>query len=235
MAAALRDQLLTTTGQASALSTLAGVPPRLRHAVFALIALLAIGNAVGTALSPYLVVKYPLLLVVISPEGRHVVLATSGVDPVLLVAVGTLRRLLGIIGGFGLGSMYGEAAVRWAERRAPRFARIVLFLERAFARFGLYLLFLVPLPSIGVLAGAARTRFALVVLVGALGQSVWMTTTVFFGEAISAWTQPILEFFSRHLIESTVVAATLVALQQLVAYQRRKRGPPPEVTPDGPT
>ncbi len=224
---------MTTNAQASALSTLAGVPPRLRHAVFALIALLAIGNAVGTALSPYLVVKYPLLLVVISPEGRHVVLATSGVGPELLVAVGTLRRLLGIIGGFGLGLMYGEAAVRWAEQRAPRFARIILFVERAFGRFGLYLLFFIPLPSIGVLAGAARTRFPLVVLVGALGQAVWMTLTVFFGEAISAWTQPVLTFFSRYLIESTIVAAALVGLQQLVAYQRRKRARPPEATPDG--
>lgn len=224
---------MTSPAQASALTTLAGVSPRLRHGVFALIALLAIGNAVGTALSPYLVVRHPLFLVAISPEGRHVVLATAGVAPVLLVVVGTLRRLLGIVAGYGLGSMYGEAAVRWAEQRVPRFARIIRFLERAFARFGMVMVFVVPLPSIGVLAGASRARFRWVVLAGALGQATWMTLTVLFGEAIANWTQPVLAFFSRHLVESTIVAAALVGLQQLVAYQKRRRARPPEAPADG--
>lgn len=206
----------------SAITPLAGVPPRLRHAVFALIALVALSNAIGTALSPYLVVEHPLLLVAISPEGRHVVLATPSVAPVLLVAVGTLRRLLGIVAGFGLGFLYGEAAVRWAEQRAPRFSRFILFLERMFERFGLYLLFVVPLPSIGVLAGAARTRLPWVVLAGAAGQVVWMTLTVQFGEAVSGWTRPVLAFLSRHVVEATIVAVVLVGLQQLVAYQKRK-------------
>ncbi|MBK8998779.1 MAG: hypothetical protein IPM35_23905 [Myxococcales bacterium] len=219
---------MTATAAPSAITPLAGVPPRARHAVFALIAFVALSNAVGTALSPYLVVEHPLWLVAISPEGRHVVLAAPSVPAALLVVVGTLRRLLGIVAGFGLGLLYGEAAVRWAEQRAPRFSRFILFLERMFARFGVYLLFLVPLPSIGVLAGAARTRWPWVLVAGAAGQLVWMTLTVFFGEAVSGWTRPILAFLSRHLVESTIVAATLVGLQQLVAYQKRKSARAPE-------
>lgn len=217
-----------TPAKESAITPLAGVPPRLRHGVFALMAFVILSNTIGTALSPYLVVEHPLLLVGISPEGRHVVLAAPSVSAPVLVAVGTLRRLLGIIGGFGLGYLYGEAAVRWAEQRVPRLARIIRFLERQFERFGLFLLFVVPLPSIGVLAGAARTPFPWVVVAGALGQVVWMTLTVFFGDAVSAWTRPVLAFLSRHIIESTIVAVSLVALQQLVAYQRRKSARVPE-------
>lgn len=219
---------MTAPAQVSAITPLAGVPPRARHAVFALIAFVALSNAIGTALSPYLVVEHPLLLVAISPEGRHVVLAAPSVPAALLVVVGALRRLLGIVAGFGLGMLYGEAAVRWAEQRAPRFSRFILFLERMFERFGLYLLFVVPLPSIAVLAGAARTRWLWVVLAGGAGQLVWMALTVQFGEAVAGWTRPILAFLSRHVVESTLVAAALVGLQQLVAYQKRKSSRAPK-------
>lgn len=63
---------------------------------------------------------------------------------------------------------------------------------------------------------------------GAAGQLLWMTLTVYFGEAVSGWTRPILAFLSRHLVESTIVAAALVGLQQLVAYQKRKSARVPE-------
>ena len=41
------------------------VPPRLRAAILALLALVTVASLVGTALSPYLLVKSPLLLVAI--------------------------------------------------------------------------------------------------------------------------------------------------------------------------
>lgn len=205
------------------MAPLAGVPPRARHALFGLVAVLVLANTLGTALSPYLVVEHPLFLVAISPEGRHVVLAASSVPAIPLVVVGTLRRALGLIGGFGLGLLYGEAAVRWAEERVPIMGRLIRFVERMFARFGLLLLAIVPLPGIALLAGASRTPFVGVMIAGLLGQTAWMTLTVKFGAAISNWTRPVLDFLSAHLVESTLVCAALVGLQQAFAYQRRKR------------
>lgn len=213
---------MTAPAEASAIAPLAGVPPRLRHAVFALAGFVVISSTVGAALSPYLLVQHPLLLVAIAPDGRHVVLAAPSSPAAALIVIGTARRMLAIVAGFGVGFLYGEAAVRWIEGRVPRLARLVRFLERMFERFGLVLLFVAPLPSIGLLAGAARTRLAGVLVAGILGQLTWMTLTVYFGDAISAWTKPLLAFLSRHLIETTIVAVALVGLQQLRAYQKRK-------------
>jgi len=209
----------------SALTRLAGVPPRVRHALFGLIAVLTAANVIGTALSPYLVLEHPLLLIALSPDGRHVVLVAGAVPTTWLVVLGTARRFLALVAGFGLGALYGDAAVTWAEQRVPRLTRVIRFIERLFERFGLFLFALAPLPGIAVLAGAARTRFVLFALAGVLGQAAWIRLTVEFGEAVSAWTQPILAFVSRHVVATTVVVAALVALQQWVAHSKRSARP----------
>ncbi|MBX3131707.1 MAG: hypothetical protein KF718_33630 [Polyangiaceae bacterium] len=212
--------------QAAALPAAEAVPPRLRHALFALLGVVGVTTIAGTAFSPYLLVKAPLLLVALAPEGRHIILAVSTTDPVLLVAVATLRRLLGLIAAYGLGLTYGPAAVSWVERRFPRFGKLVRIAERLFARVGAPLLLFIPLQSIALLAGAARTRFFTFLGFVSVGQFCMVLITYLFGDAITKWTEPILVFLSEHVVETTIACATLVALQQGVAYYRKRRGAP---------
>lgn len=193
---------------------------------------LALASIVGTALSPYLLVKQPWLLVLLAPEGRHIALAASSLPAVPLIALGSFRRLLGLAASYGLGALYGEAAVRWAEQRYPKLASVIRFVERLFARIGAPLLLVAPLISLAVLAGAAGARFVGFLLCAAVGQTFWVAVTFYFGDAISAWTAPLIAAISEYVVECTLVCVGLVVAQQVLA--RMKRGTQPAAVPHAP-
>ena len=190
------------------------VSPRLRNAILGLLALVTIASLAGTALSPYLLVKSPLLLVAISPAAHHVALAAATVDPVPLVTVSTLRRTLTSLAAFGLGALYGPAAVSFIEQRYPRLARLVALLERLFARFGVLLLIAAPVPTVAVLAGAARSRLVHFLPAVVVGLTLWTSLTYTVGDALSRWTDLLTAFLTEHLLESTAVCVVLVVLRQ---------------------
>ncbi len=183
-------------------------------AILTLLVLVTAANVVGTALSPYLLVKSPLLLVAMSAAAHHVALAAATVDPLPLITVATLRRTLTSVAAFGLGALYGPAAVAWLEQRYPRLARLVRLLERLFARWGVLLIVVAPVPTLSVLAGAARTR--LVPFMGALvaGLALWTSVTYSVGDALSLWTDLLTAYLREHLVESTLVCVALIVLQQ---------------------
>jgi len=183
-------------------------------AILALLALVTVASLVGTALSPYLLVKSPLLLVAISPAAHHVALAAATLDPVPLITVATLRRTLTALAAFGLGALYGPAAVKWIEQRYPRLAKLVRWLERLFARWGVLLLTIAPVPTVAVLAGAARSRFVLFLPAVVAGLALWTAVTYTLGDLFSRWTELLTAFLDVYLLESTLVCIALVTLQQ---------------------
>jgi membrane protein DedA with SNARE-associated domain len=193
-----------------------------------LVLVVTVTSLVGTALSPYLLVKSPLLLVALSPAAHHVALAAATVDPLSLIAVATLRRVLTGLSAYGLGYLYGQAALDWIEQRHPRLARMVRFVERLFARFGVALLVVAPAPTVSVLAGAARSRLSIFLLALTLGHALWNAITQFLGDAFARTTDLLTDFLGEHLLESTLVCvAVVVAQQALTRLVRRKPQPAP--------
>ena len=184
-----------------------------------------VANLLGTALGPYLLVKSPLLLVALSPAAHHVAMAAATVEPVPLIVVATLRRVLTGLGAYGLGYLYGHVAVAWLEQRHPRLARLVRFVERLFARFGVAVLVVAPVPTIAVLAGAARSHLGLFLLALTVGHALWNTVTQYLGDAFARRTALLTAFLDEHLLESTLVCIGVIALQQGVMRLRRKRAP----------
>jgi uncharacterized membrane protein YdjX (TVP38/TMEM64 family) len=172
---------------------------------------------VGAALSPYLLVKNPLLLVVISPAAHHVALAAATVEPVTLIAVSTLRRLLLGICAYGLGYIYGRVSFEWLAQRYPRLGRWLSFVERLFARRGVALLAVAPAQTLVLLAGAARSPLLPFMLALTLGNVIWTTLTYYLGDAIALWTDQLIAFLADHLVESTALCVAAVVLQQAVA------------------
>jgi membrane protein DedA with SNARE-associated domain len=191
--------------------------------VFALLAALTVASLVGTALTPYLLVKSPLLLVAISAAAHHVALAAATVDPVPLVAVATLRRVLTGLGAYGLGYLYGPAALVWLEQRYPRLAKLVTWVERLFGRIGVLLLVVAPAPSVALLAGAARSRLPAFLVALTVGHLLWTSATFYVGDAFARWTDQLTASVGENLLESTLVCVLLVALQQAIALLRRRR------------
>jgi membrane protein DedA with SNARE-associated domain len=189
-----------------------------------------LASLVGTALAPYLLVKGPLLLVALSPAAHHVALAAAAVEPLPLIVVATLRRALTGLAAYGLGYLYGRAAIQWLAQRHPRLARLVDLVERLFARFGVALLIVAPVPSIAVLAGAARRRLSVFLLALLLGLASWTTLTQYLGDTFARSTDLLTAFLGEHLLESTLVCVGFVVLQQAIArFLRRAR---PRAVPD---
>jgi len=202
-----------------------GIPARLVRASWSLLAVLTVASLVGTAMSPLLLVKAPLLLVALSPDSRHVALVAGRVDPVLLMSVTVLRRSLYSIGVYGLGAAYGDLAVNWIEARARRLGKALRALERLFARVGAVLLLALPFLSVCVLAGASRTRLIVFLPALVLGHFLWVFTTVWLGTRFAAEAQAVVDFFAERLFESTLVCVALVAGYQF--FTRRRPAAPP--------
>lgn len=192
--------------------------------MFAVISVTGGASLVGTALAPYLLVRSPLVLVAISPAAHHVALAAASVDPVWLVTIATVRRVITALGAYGLGFLYGRGALAWLEQRYARLARFVRWVERLFTRWGVWLLVPAPTATVALLAGAARSRLWAFLVAVTLGQGLWNAITVYVGDAISLWTELLLGFLGEHVLESTLVCVAVVTLQQgLSRFLRRRR------------
>ncbi|MEO6601572.1 MAG: hypothetical protein ABIQ16_16980 [Polyangiaceae bacterium] len=199
-----------------------GIPARLVRICWTLVALLTAASVLGSAMSPLLLVKAPLLLVALAPDGRHVALVAGTVDPKLLVCLSVVRRSLFSLGVFGLGAAYGEHAVNWIEARSRGVGKALRSLERLFQRVGAGLLIAAPFLSLCVLAGAARTRLVAFLPALVVGHCIWVGATVWLGQRVAAQSQVVVEFFTERLFESTLVCVALVAAHQLVTRRRRK-------------
>ncbi|HEY3253305.1 MAG TPA: hypothetical protein VGJ91_05135 [Polyangiaceae bacterium] len=201
-----------------------GIPARLVRASWALLGVLTVASVVGTAVSPLLVVKAPLLLVVLSPDARHVALAAGRVEPWLLLLVTVARRALYSVGVYGLGAAYGDLAVAWIEARMRRLGRALRVLERVFARVGAVLLLALPFLSVCILAGAARTRVIVFLPALIVGHCLWVIGAVWLGTRFASEAQSVVDFFAERLFESTLVCVALMAAYQ---FATRRRAAPP--------
>jgi membrane protein YqaA with SNARE-associated domain len=202
--------------------------PRLRAAIIGLFVALTVASLLGTALAPYLLVKSPLGLVALSPAAHHVALAAATVSPLPLIVVATVRRVLTGLAAYGLGYLYGSAAIAWVEQRHPRLARVVRFVERLFARSGVALLAVAPAPTIALFAGAARSRLPYFLLALTVGHALWNTLIFHLGDTFAHRTDLLTAYLDEHLLESTLACVAIVALQQAgTRLLRRKRQPVP--------
>ena len=119
---------------------------------------LSAGNVVGVVSSLYLAVHHPLLLVAISPLGRHLLLVAPTVDPTAFVVVAVLRRTLFTIACFFLGRALGPTALVWLGSRAPWARRGYALLEQLFARASAVAILVFPGPAMSAVAGGAAMR-----------------------------------------------------------------------------
>ena len=91
----------TDAGDGSA--ALTANKPRIVRVCLGILAVLATGSLVGVAFSLYLVNHYPLVLIALSPLGRHPVLAAPVVAPAAFLAVAFARHMAFYLTLFYLG------------------------------------------------------------------------------------------------------------------------------------
>jgi membrane protein DedA with SNARE-associated domain len=187
---------------------------RVVRACLGVLGVLVTSSALGVALSPYLLTHHPLLLLALSPIGRHLVLVAPTVDPLAFTAVVVVRRLLFYAACFLLGRALGPAGIPWLEARAARFARFVRWVEALFARASHAVVLLLPGPTVSGLAGISGMgawRFGALATSGLVLRALLV---VAFGAWMREPIEALLDWIGEYWIPATALTVAAVALHQ---------------------
>ena len=180
-----------------------------------------IGSAsIGVAFMPALLDYEPLLLIALSPLGRHFILVAPITAIVPFVAIGSLRKLFAGVVGYHLGKEYGEDGFRWIEGRSELGARVARFVERVFRRFGPLIVFLAPEMAVAALAGFSGMSLRLAVPLMFGGHIMWLTVTHYVGGALSEWILPVVTFLRDEWVPATIICVVLVVLYRWIQKRR---------------
>ncbi len=183
---------------------------------------LGTGSMVGVAFSLYLVNHHPLLLIAISPLGRHLILVAPIVDPGAFLAVAVGRRLLFYLASFHLGRALGPLGIPWIEARAARFGRLVRWMERLFSRASHAVVLLMAGPTVSALAGISGMRAGVFVPLATLGLVLRALLVLGFAAWIREYIEVALTWIDEYWIPGTVLMVALVGV-----YRWRRRAPSP--------
>jgi len=170
----------------------------------------------------WLVNHQPLLLVAMSPIGRHLLLVAPTVDPYAFVTVVVLRRMLFYMASFHLGRALGPAGISWIEARARRFGRFVRLLERVFRRASAPIVFVFSGPTISALAGVSGMRPRTFAALAASGLVVRAITVLAVAVSVRGYIEILLAWIDEHWVPGTIAMLVLVGL-----YLWRRRAPSP--------
>lgn len=185
---------------------------------------LSAGSMLGVAFSLYLVNHQPLLLVGLSPLGRHLWLVAPIVDPVALVLVLVTRRMLFYLASFHLGRALGPQGILWVEARAARFGRFVRWIERLFGRASHAVVLTMTGPTVSALAGISGMRVTVFLALATAGLVARVVIVILLAEEIRAYIEAVLAWIDRYWIPGTVLMVAGV-----LAYRWRVRGRLPSV------
>jgi len=185
----------------------------------AVLGVLASCSLLGVAFSPYLVTHWPMLLVALSPLGRHMVLVAPVANPVAFFLVLVVRRLLFYLGCFQLGRVLGPWAIPWVESRSRLFGRFLRFLERLFNRAPHAVVLVMSGPSVSALAGVSGMPTGVFVPLATVSLAVRVLLVMGFAEWIRVYVEIALDWIDAYWIPATAVTASAVVLYQL--WQRR--------------
>ena len=143
--------------------TLAGVEAEqrrrvpLRWLLAPIVALTAIGFVADIA-GPGLINERPLLQMALNARNRYLLLASPQVDAFEFFLVGFLRLTLSDPIGYVLGRQYGEAAVRWLEKRSDENGAMAQTVLRWFGKAAPVVVVVAPNLYVCALAGATGMR-----------------------------------------------------------------------------
>ncbi|CAN5132533.1 hypothetical protein BH18ACT4_BH18ACT4_03620 [soil metagenome] len=183
---------------------------------------LVVAAYVGDALTTTLADTHPLLLLTLNARIRVLVLVTNDLDPVSYYVVGFLRLLVADPLFYLLGVFYGDAAIRWVERKSPTYGPMLRSAESFFGKAAYPLVLIAPNTYICLFAGAAgmglATFFALNI-VGTIGR-LYLIRRV--GEAFESPIDGVLDFFQEYRVPLFVLSVVLVVFS--IWSERRRKG-----------
>lgn len=183
--------------------------------------LIVIGT-VANALTPWLLKNHPLWLVALEARNRNLLAAASRVDVVPFVVFAVIRRMLSDPLFFLLGHLYGEDALRWAQRRLGGNEVLVQLTQDWFRKASGFMVFLFPGALICVLAGVSRMSVRMFITLNFLGTLTMVIVMRLFARVLEGPIEAVLRFNDRNVKWLTVASIALVVVA--LVLQRARGG-----------
>lgn len=138
---------------------------------------LVVGTLIGFVVAAYLgniflsvlVEEHPALFISLNAQNRNLALASGAMTAWSFYLIGFLRLLAPDPLFFLLGRWYGDAAIRWMERTAPSYGKILRRLESGFDRAQIPVVAFMPNNPVCLFAGASSMTWTAFLIANVLG------------------------------------------------------------------
>lgn len=189
-----------------------GPPSKLaRNLVIGALIALVVGANVANALLPVLVEEHPLWFIALNPSNRNLALASGELSAWSFYLVGFLRLLLPDPLFFLLGRWYGDAAIRWMERKAPVYGELLRQLEQWFDRAKVPIVAVAPNNPVCLFAGAAGMSVAVFAAANVVGTAARLVLIRLFSEAFEGPLGSLKSFIADYQKPLLVLSVAIVA------------------------
>lgn len=178
---------------------------------------------VGNVLFSELTTHHPLTLIALNPSNRNLTLISTELSAWSYYLVGFVRLVLPDPLFYLLGIWYGDAAIRWMERRAASYGAMLRTLERWFSRHGYLVVFIAPNNPVCLLAGAAAMPVAWFAIANVTGTIARLVVLRLVGDLFDSPLDAVRDFIATYRLPLLAVSAAVVALT-IWSDRRRGRG-----------
>ncbi len=181
-----------------------------RNAVVGSIIVLVAAGYVATGGFSVLLSEHPLVFIGLSASNRNLALASADLSTWSFYLVGFLRLMAPDPLFFLLGRWYGDAGVRWLEKRSPTYGQMVASLERGFHKARYPFVLVMPNNPVSLFAGASGMgwgAFLGTAAVGTVGRLYLIRT---FSTVFEDLLGPIRDFIGDYRTPLLVVSVVAV-------------------------
>jgi membrane protein DedA with SNARE-associated domain len=181
---------------------------------------LIVASYIGDAAAPTLVDSHPAWLLALNARNRNLILVTNSLDAWTYYGIGTVRLLLTDPAFFVLGYWYGDAAVRWMERRTRTWGDMLRQVEQWFGKAAYPLIFVAPNNYICLFAGAAGMPLKAFFAVNLAGTLTRLYLIRRFGEAFESPIDDLVGWIGDNRVPLLIVTVALVVVSIALEAKR---------------
>ncbi|MEY2430355.1 MAG: hypothetical protein QOC92_80 [Acidimicrobiaceae bacterium] len=185
------------------------------------IIVLVICGWIADASAPYLVDHHPLWLIALNARNRNLVLVVNQLDAVSYYVVGTLRLLLSDPLFYLLGFFYGDGAIRWMEKQAPTYGKLMRSAEKWFGVATYPLVFIAPNNFICLFAGAAGMSIPVFFVLNITGTITRLWLIRWVGDIFADPIENVLQFIRDYRMPLLILSVALVVV---TIWNERRQG-----------
>jgi membrane protein DedA with SNARE-associated domain len=159
----------------------------------------------------------------LNPRNRYLVLASPQVDAIPFFIVGFLRLVLTDPLFYLLGYLYGDAGLRWIERKMgeDRETGMVAKIEKWFSKASYVIVVVMPNAYVCLLAGATGMRPRVFIPLNVLGTMARLVVIRIAGDVFDDQLEVVLDFIGENRL---LLLGMSIAITSLYAYRGRKKG-----------